>query len=305
MRHAHRLLALLLPAAIFCLNTGNAQTIPNAGFEDWPNGILSGWDTSNSPPTFSNVTKSTDAHSGSSALLGTVIDRGLGFGITPTLSTEPAFAVNSRLAALHGWYKTSLSGGDIFYVVVAFEKAGVGVGGATAAITASSTVYKEFVANSFFTAGDIPDSAIITMYIVGAAGFPKIGSSFLVDDLSWGAATDVKTAQSTSPLEFRLDQNYPNPFNPVTTIGYRVPGAQMGGGVSGTGSSLVRLSVYDLLGREVAVLVNEKLAPGSYSTTWNATAVSSGTYYYRLTISPDGGSQSTSFVQTRMMTLMR
>jgi hypothetical protein len=74
---------------------------------------------------------------------------------------------------------------------------------------------------------------------------------------------------------FALAQNYPNPFNPSTTISYELPGVR---GMS----SAVSLIVYDMLGREVAVLVNETKDPGNYTVTWNAAGVTSGVYYYRL-----------------------
>jgi hypothetical protein len=84
-------------------------------------------------------------------------------------------------------------------------------------------------------------------------------------------ATDVA---ESAPQMFQLLQNYPNPFNPSTKIGF---------GVSGLGSSWVRLAVYDLLGCEVAVLVNEQMAPGTYSVEFNAVGLPSGAYYYKLT----------------------
>jgi enterochelin esterase family protein len=68
-----------------------------------------------------------------------------------------------------------------------------------------------------------------------------------------------------------LHQNYPNPFNPATSIGYRLPGA-----------GPVSLSVYDMLGREVSVLVNESKAPGSYTVQFQAGGYASGVYVYRL-----------------------
>ena len=93
------------------------------------------------------------------------------------------------------------------------------------------------------------------------------------------------------PFRFALYQNYPNPFNPTTLIRYDIPGS------SGQGGRDVRLVVYDLLGREVAVLANEKRAPGSYEVMLSAEALASGVYIYRLTAG--------SFVQTRKMVLLR
>ena len=85
----------------------------------------------------------------------------------------------------------------------------------------------------------------------------------------------------TSPVEFGLMQNWPNPFNPLTNIRYSV--GELGSRQQAVGSRWMKLAVYDLLGREVAVLVDEVKEPGSYSVTWNAEGMASGTYVYRLT----------------------
>ncbi len=73
------------------------------------------------------------------------------------------------------------------------------------------------------------------------------------------------------PLTYMLNQNFPNPFNPATTIRFGVP--------SLAGAEPVSLRVYDLLGREVAQLVNDRLAPGVYSVTWNPAGAATGVYY--------------------------
>lgn len=86
-----------------------------------------------------------------------------------------------------------------------------------------------------------------------------------------GSATFAEQA-GRLPTEYALAQNYPNPFNPVTTIQIALPQA---------GHTMLR--VYDLLGREVAVLVNESLAAGRYTVQFNASELSSGTYIYTLT----------------------
>jgi photosystem II stability/assembly factor-like uncharacterized protein len=88
------------------------------------------------------------------------------------------------------------------------------------------------------------------------------------------------------PKEFALHQNYPNPFNPTTSIEYQV-----------TSSEKVSLIIYDILGREIKTLVNELKAPGSYEVTFDASLLSSGVYFYRLTAGE--------FVQTRKMLLLR
>lgn len=78
---------------------------------------------------------------------------------------------------------------------------------------------------------------------------------------------------SSVPKDFKLYQNYPNPFNPMTKIKFDIPK-----------SSFVTLKIYDILGREVASLVNEKLQPNSYAIDFNASGLNSGVYFYQLTV---------------------
>jgi hypothetical protein len=85
------------------------------------------------------------------------------------------------------------------------------------------------------------------------------------------------------PLQFSLSQNYPNPFNPSTTIQYSLPSQRLDGaqGRVGVGSH-VTLKVYDVLGREVATLVNETKQPGTYTVQFDGSSLASGVYFYRL-----------------------
>lgn len=106
------------------------------------------------------------------------------------------------------------------------------------------------------------------------------------------------------PLSSALFQNYPNPFNPRTTIRYAVGGSQhvvqdqgIGDARGSSGSGVVRLVVYDVLGREVAVLVNEKKTAGYHQFTFDANALASGAYIYRLSVGD--------FVENRIMILVR
>jgi hypothetical protein len=73
------------------------------------------------------------------------------------------------------------------------------------------------------------------------------------------------------PSGLRLDQNFPNPVNPTTNIGFEIKFL-----------GLVTLKVYDMLGREAASIVSEKLSPGIYVRQWNASKMPSGVYFYRL-----------------------
>ena len=99
-----------------------------------------------------------------------------------------------------------------------------------------------------------------------------------------GAKDDNSTAQI--PAEYNLSQNYPNPFNPETIINYQL-----------TMNNYVTIKVYDILGREVATLVNEEKPAGKYSLNFDASKLSSGIYFYRI--------KAGSFTQTRKMILLR
>ncbi len=105
----------------------------------------------------------------------------------------------------------------------------------------------------------------------------------------FGDTTFIVSADDSAPLKissFELYQNYPNPFNPSTRISWQSP---VGGWQT--------LKVYDVLGNEVSTLVNEYKPAGSYEIKWDATGLSSGIYFYRITIG--------SFTETKKMILLR
>ena len=98
-------------------------------------------------------------------------------------------------------------------------------------------------------------------------------------------ATSVEDKEN-SISSFSLEQNFPNPFNPSTSIKYIIDSRQF-----------VNLKVYDLLGREVATLVNEENPAGNYEVNFDASRLSSGVYFYKL--------KAGSFVETKKMILLR
>ena len=97
--------------------------------------------------------------------------------------------------------------------------------------------------------------------------------------------TDVEN-EFNSISEYRLNQNYPNPFNPTTTISFTIPA-----------TSNVSLKVFNILGKEVATIVNETKSAGNYSINFNASGLSSGVYFYQLT--------TDNFTSTKKFTLMK
>ncbi|MCC6396985.1 MAG: T9SS type A sorting domain-containing protein, partial [Bacteroidetes bacterium] len=122
--------------------------------------------------------------------------------------------------------------------------------------------------------------------------------------------TNVRAQSSeTNPSFFQLDQNYPNPFNPGTTISYRIGGG--GSEQSGSANAWVKLAVYDLLGHEVAVLVEGEKSPGKYVARWDAGDRPSGVYFCRLEVWPKDSrtrrglaGDGTNFVATRKLILL-
>jgi hypothetical protein len=109
--------------------------------------------------------------------------------------------------------------------------------------------------------------------------------------------TTIKLVQlhNNVPLENKLYRNYPNPFNPVTKIKFDVPK-----------TSIVKLVVNDLLGREVATLVNEEPKPGTYEADWDARGFASGVYFYQMVVGENTNNGGTNdFVETKKMVLMK
>ena len=113
-----------------------------------------------------------------------------------------------------------------------------------------------------------------------------------VDD-SVDAPLTKSLKPASIPRVYALAQNYPNPFNPTTTISYDLPVA-----------SGVTLTIYNLLGREVARLVNTHQPAGRYGAHWKATNAASGIYFYRLEALPSEA-ETELFTETRKMLLLR
>lgn len=93
----------------------------------------------------------------------------------------------------------------------------------------------------------------------------------IIKTTSGGEPIGIKSFSLVIPKKYSLSQNYPNPFNPVTNIAFDIPK-----------NSNVKLIVYDLLGQEITVLINEEMKPGSYNVDWDASAYPSGVYFYKL-----------------------
>jgi hypothetical protein len=149
-----------------------------------------------------------------------------------------------------------------------------------------------YIANPFYhTSSDTYET--VNMSLVTKVTKLNLASfAALSAPLTGAAENEIKV-----PEEFSLSQNYPNPFNPTTKIKYQVP-SNMKSGISN-----VKITVYDMLGNEVATLVNEAKNRGTYEVEFNASesarghGISSGIYFYRL--------QAGEYIQTKSMVLVK
>jgi hypothetical protein len=105
-------------------------------------------------------------------------------------------------------------------------------------------------------------------------------------DVDYLVISGVENEETLLPYGYSLEQNYPNPFNPVTNIGFNLPR-----------SSAVKLEIYNMMGHQVATVVDGRFGAGQHIVTWDGSQVSSGVYLYRL--------KAGDFIETKKMTLLK
>ncbi len=131
--------------------------------------------------------------------------------------------------------------------------------------------------------------------LVRIGGYSPSGDTYYFDDITIADSTGwtgVEDLAGITPTEFELSQNYPNPFNPSTTIRYAVPN-----------ESKVSISIFNLLGQEVATLVNDVQPAGYHEVQFNASDLSSGVYLYRINAVSSAGSKE--FTSTKKFILLK
>jgi hypothetical protein len=278
---------LLISISLVALSISSAQ-IPNAGFETWTAGSPASWVTDNASPLIIPITQSTDAHSGTYSMQGTTVSY-LTIGYPPTAYAE--FTVSVRYSSLKGWYKFTPVSGDSLNVHAIFYKSGTPIGYTIFSTKAAASSFAQFTSPITYITADVPDDTYIEIDIESPTSSYHVGSTFKIDDLSFGPATGVQESSSIKPDVFALSQNYPNPFNPSTMITYQIP-------TDGT----VRLDIYDVMGRMLTTLVNEEKSAGQYTVPFNGSRFTSGIYFYHINVITQDGK---SFSQTNKMILMK
>ncbi len=135
------------------------------------------------------------------------------------------------------------------------------------------------VNDSSFTSVSILLDANQKIYMVGNTGY-----NFLT--VKYDQLIGIHPINSDSPVSFKLYSNYPNPFNPVTKIQFGIPF-----------KSNVNISIFDILGRQIEILLDKELSAGKYSIDFDGSKYSSGIYFYRL-VSED-------YIETKKMILIK
>jgi hypothetical protein len=137
-------------------------------------------------------------------------------------------------------------------------------------------------------------TSINNIFFVNSLTGYGVGYSGLIIKTTTGGVTFIKQISQIAPDNYLLYQNYPNPFNPITKIKFDI--AQHTPYPLSRGEN-VTIKIYDITGREIATLVNEKLNPGTYEVTFDGSNLPSGVYFYKL--------QAGDFVQTRKLILLK
>lgn len=209
----------------------------------------------------------------------------------------------SRIAKWNGSSWTPLSSGMIFnngpsyvYALNIYGNELIAGGRFTGAGGVQASRIAKWNGNVWSPLGSGMNNDVLALTVYGgdliAGGWFLTAGGITVNRIAkWCCPVGINPTSNEIPYDFSLSQNYPNPFNPQTKIKFDIPQGMKGQ------TSNVKLIIYDLLGREVATLVNEELKPGSYEVDWDGSNYSSGVYFCKL-VSGD-------FAVTKKMVLMK
>lgn len=265
--------------------------IPNSSFENWTGNEPDGWATSNGEPDYVNITKTTDAQSGSFAVRGDVVSipGGVIGPIIQSGSEGEGFSVNKKYSKVTGYYKFHSVGGDRLGFNFILFKNGQAIAYAVT-IAEEAANYTPFEVYFNYEIDETPDTCNLQIILVGPSTGPDyhLGSYFIVDNLALVEGSINVYEASTLPSKYNLSQNYPNPFNPQTVIEYEL-------GTSGW----TTITIYNILGKEIGRIVNEFKEAGKHIIAFSADDFNlpSGIYFYQI--------NSNGFIATKKMTFLK
>ncbi len=240
------------------------------------------------------------------------------YSVGPLLSslTTPSYTVFSDRASFSFWQwyqmqsrfdggnvKVSVNGGSFqtiqpiggYPTASIYSGFGNPLGGQAGFSSVSGTTWSPVMFD--LTGVAVTGSTLAVRFDFGADNGIQYLGWYLDDFVSNGFGIVVPTGVTGGepvPTSFALFQNYPNPFNPTTVIRFQLPAA-----------SLVTLKVYNILGQEVATLVNEVKQAGTGNVEWNAEGFPSGVYFYRIVARQKDGGQAGEFVETKKLILLK
>jgi hypothetical protein len=265
---------------LFISGTAVSQSIPNPGFEAWTGGNPDNWTSTNVAGFAVPVTQSGESHGGSSSARLEIINFN-GEPYLPGLVFTDAITFTQLPANFTFYYRFTPQGNDALEVALVLykETLTLPVAAGSATIGAGAGGYTAYSIPLEYFSSEIPNYAYIIISIGDTSDNDvsgTIGSFALIDDVSFDGVTAVDEKENLVK-SFELKQNYPNPFNPETNFIFNIQDY-----------GLTSLKIYDILGNEAAVLLNEVQEPGEYKITFNAAGLSSGVYFAKLT---SGGKQ--------------
>ncbi|MFA7359696.1 MAG: T9SS type A sorting domain-containing protein [Candidatus Kapaibacterium sp.] len=219
------------------------------------------------------------------AAVGNTVFAGIDY-IYPNQGTGGVYVYNnsgtswSTLGLGNEWvYALAVSGNNLFSGSSADDFPTFGTGGVYLSTNSGSTFINK---NQGYYNEDMRIASLL------------IANNYIFSGCSWRGVwrrslseiINVQNISTEIPSKYTLSQNYPNPFNPTTSIEFDV-----------VQTAEVVISVFDVSGKEIEILVNEKLQPGKYKTEWNGTGHSSGVYFYRM--------QTGNFNQSKQMLMIK
>lgn len=270
--------------ALLCATLLSAQNVPNGGFENWVDNNPDDWKVSNLPAS-EVITKSGIAFSGSFAAKGQSIEvnrENLPVEMQadgPPEAFGLGFPISEKYMSMTFRYKLENGNNDQLYATTSIRNTdSMTIGRGTTIIEDNSTEWSLGTVPIEYTGEGTPGFAVIQFILQDRSGGepPSTDAFFIIDDVAFSLVTDINDDNSIIPDNPNLYDNYPNPFNPETTIKYQL-----------SKSSQVSLTVYNLLGKEVATLINQQQSAGVKTVAWNGKDnfgidVSSGVYFYRI-----------------------
>lgn len=297
---------IILTLVLFLLQYSSFPQIPNSGLENWTGGNPDDWTTNNIIGYLEPVTKSGDAHSGSFSAKMEMMTA-LNTLFQPVLNAgQPGVGVpvSQRYTKINFYYKYFPTTTSVALVIsVGMYKNSQFIGVGVGSTKSGSGSFTKMTASINYFGQEVPDAATIYVTLIDSLFNPSsVGSYAIVDDFYFDQLIGVQYYENDQ-YNFSLSQNYPNPFNPITKISWQ-------SSISGWQT----LRVYNILGREVATLINEYKPAGVYEVKFDGKNLPSGVYIYKIQVmifGPPGfvgdeaGSETERFTAIKKMVLLK